>query len=31
MLDLTPSTRVFLKSGVTVGRLGADALKGLVT
>jgi len=31
MLGLTASTRVFLKTGVTDGRLGADALKGLVT
>lgn len=31
MLGLTPTTRVFLKTGVTDGRLGADALKGLVT
>jgi transposase len=31
MLGLTPTTRVYLKTGVTDGRLGADALKGLVT
>ena len=31
MLGLTPITRGFLKTGVTVGRLGAVALKGLVT
>jgi transposase len=31
MLGLTPTTRVFLKTGATDGRLGADALKGLVT
>src|ERR1700680_2788456 len=31
MLGLTNNTRVFLKTSVTDGRLGADALKGLVT
>jgi transposase len=31
MLGLTATTRVYLKTGATDGRLGADALKGLVT
>ena len=30
MLGLTPHTRVFLRTGATDGRFGADALKGVV-
>jgi len=31
MLGLTPNTRVFVRSGATDGRYGADALQGVVT
>jgi transposase len=30
MFGLTPETRVFLRTGATDGRFGADALKGIV-
>ena len=30
MLGLTPNTRVFVRTGATDGRYGADALKGVV-
>ena len=31
MFGITPETRVFLRTGVTDGRLGVEALRGLVS